>query len=63
MAAVPKPRYTRAEQKLAIELMADAVRRGQVRTLKQLEKFGFVYRPSQALAREGKAAPANKPRK
>jgi hypothetical protein len=45
MDPVKKRRYTGAEQRLALNLVVDAVRRGEIRTFKQLEKFGFVYQP------------------
>jgi hypothetical protein len=61
LADVPTRTYSRAEQQFALDLMADAVRRGEVRTLKQLEKLGFLYRPAETLAvRRKPAAPKAK---
>jgi hypothetical protein len=49
-------RPSTAEQRLALSLMADAVKAGALRTFKQLEKFGFVYKPSVSLRRLAPAA-------
>lgn len=48
----PKARpRTAAEQRLALSLVADAITRGDIRTFKQLEKLGFLYRPDDAINR------------